>query len=70
MEKEYISVEDIIASAQVSINNFLINGRFLVISVVEKTTKYNKPYFTLKLKDKTGNQSAKRSTKGDIEFES
>ena len=70
MEKENISVEDIITSAQASMNDFPINGRFLITSIVEKTTKYDKPYFNLKLKDKTGSLSAKRFTRGETEFES
>ena len=69
-EKEFIPVEDIITSAQVSMNDFPINGRFLITSIVEKTTRYDKPYFNLKLKDKTGNLSAKRFTSGETEFES
>lgn len=70
MEKEYISVKDIIASAQLSMNDFLINGRFLVVDVVEKVARNDKPYFNIKLKDKTGNLSAKRFTSGQNEFES
>ncbi|MFW9880737.1 MAG: hypothetical protein ACFFG0_47340 [Candidatus Thorarchaeota archaeon] len=36
MEKEYISVEEIIESAQGSMNNFHIKGRFLINIIVEK----------------------------------
>jgi len=70
MEKEYISVKDIIASAQLSMNDFLINGRFLITDVVENVARNDKPYFNIKLKDKTGNLSAKRFTSGENEFES
>lgn len=70
MEREYISIEDIIASAQGSINNFSINGRFLITSVIKKTTINGKPYFNITLKDKTGNLNAKRFTSGESEFES
>lgn len=70
MEKEYISVKDIIASAQLSMNDFPINGRFLIIDVVEKIARNNKPYFNIRLKDRTGNLSAKRFTSGENEFES
>ena len=70
MEKEPISIEDIIASAQLSTNDFLINGRFLITNMVERTARNDKPYFNLQLKDKTGNMSAKRFTRGESEFES
>lgn len=70
MEKEYILVEDIIALAQVTLNDFPINGKFLITSVVEKSTKYNTPYLNINLKDKTGEIRAKRFTRGLTEFKS
>lgn len=69
MEREYILIEDIIASAQGSIN-FSINGKFLITSVIKRTTINGKPYFNIKLKDKTGDLNAKRFTSGKSEFES
>ena len=70
MEREYILIEDIIASAQSSINNFSINGKFTIVSVIKKTAINGTPYFIIKLKDKTGNLNAKRFTSGESEFES
>jgi len=70
MEREYVLIEDIIASAQSSINNFSINGKFVITSVIKKTAINGTPYFNIKLKDKTGNLNAKRFTSGDSEFES
>ncbi len=70
MERELISVEDIIISAQNSINDFPINGKFLITDIIEKTTKNGDPYYNIKLKDKTGNLKAKRFTNGDSEFKS
>ena len=68
MKREYILIEDIIASAQGSIN-FSINGKFLITSVIKKTTINGKPYFNIKLKDKAGDLNAKRFTSGKSEFE-
>ena len=70
MEKENTSVEDIIASAQASMTDFPVNGRFLITTMVEKIARNDKPYFNLNLKDKTGSLSAKRFTRGEAEFES
>lgn len=70
MEREYILIEDIIAAAQSSINNFSINGKFTIVSVIAKTAINGKPYFDIKLRDKTGDLNAKRFTSGKSEFES
>jgi len=69
MEREHILIEDIIASAQGSINNLPINGEFLITNVIKKIAINRKPYFNIKLKDKTGNLNAKRFTSGESEFE-
>ncbi len=69
MEKNYISVEDIILSAQGSFEDFPINGIYLVTNAVENTTRYGKPYYNLVLKDKTGTFRAVRFTTGEEEFE-
>jgi len=68
MEREYISIEDIITSAQGSINDFFIKGRFLIISVREKIARNGTPYYSLSLEYKTGKLNANRFTSGELEF--
>ncbi len=68
MEREYISIEDILASAQNSNKDFSIKGRFLITDVLKKTSKIGKPYYNIKLKDTTGKLNAKRFTSGESEF--
>lgn len=68
MEREYISIEDIITSAQGSIDDFFIKGRFLIISVREKIARNGTPYYSLSLEYKTGKLNANRFTSGELEF--
>lgn len=70
MEIKVNSVEEIIKSAHEYINNFRLHGKFLIINVIEKIAKNNKPYISLDLKDKTGVMRAKRFTNGNNEFNS
>jgi len=70
MEKEFTSIEDIIASAQSSLNDFPIKGRFLITSVIKKMANNRTQYYFLNLKYKTGELNAKRFTGGELEFRS
>lgn len=68
MEREYISIEDIIASAQSSTIDFLIKGRFLINSVRGEIANNGTSYYNLNLKCKMVNLSAKRFTSDQLEF--
>ncbi len=70
MERESVSIEDIITSAQGSINDFIIKEKFQIISVRKKIAKNGTSYFSLTLKHKTGSLHAKRFTSGELEFNS
>lgn len=70
MERESMSIEDISASTQDSINDFYIRGSFRIIGVRKKIARNGTSYYSLNLKHKTGKLNAKRFTNGDTEFES
>lgn len=70
MEKEFTSIEEIIASAQSSLNDFPIKGRFLITNVIKKMANNRTQYYFLSLKYKTGQLNAKRFTSGELEFRS
>ncbi len=70
MEKECISIEDVITSTQGSTNDFFINNKFQIISKSKSIASNGTPYYHLILKFKTGQLKANRFTNGDLEFDS
>ncbi len=70
MERDCLSIEEVITSAQGSTNDFFIKSKFQVMSKSKKIASNGTPYYHLTLKYKTGQLKAKRFTSGDLEFDS
>jgi len=70
LEREFMSIEDIITSAQGSLNDFSIKGKFLITNVKRKIAINRNLYYKITLKDKTGNLDAIRFTNRKSEVES